>query len=81
MKSCPTGYDKLYNKMSEIIDILYGHDRTVLGFTPLVSCKFESRSWRGARDATLCDKSNLRHVGGFLRVLRFPPPIKMTATI
>jgi hypothetical protein len=25
--------------------------------------------------------SDLRHVGGFLRVLRFPPPIKLTATI
>jgi hypothetical protein len=25
--------------------------------------------------------SDLRQVGGFLRVLRFPPPIKMTATI
>jgi hypothetical protein len=24
--------------------------------------------------------SNLRQVGGFLRVLRFPPPIKLTAT-
>jgi len=25
--------------------------------------------------------SNLRQVGGFLRVLRFPPPIKLTTTI
>ena len=25
--------------------------------------------------------SVLREVGGFLRVLRFPPPIKLTATI
>jgi hypothetical protein len=25
--------------------------------------------------------SDLRQVGGFLRVLRFPPPIKMTTTI
>jgi len=25
--------------------------------------------------------SALQHVGGFLRVLRFPPPIKLTATI
>jgi len=24
---------------------------------------------------------DLRQVGGFLRVLRFPPPIKLTATI
>jgi len=25
--------------------------------------------------------SDLRHVGDFLQVLRFPPPIKMTTTI
>ena len=25
--------------------------------------------------------SDMRKVGGFLRVLRFPPPIKLTATI
>jgi hypothetical protein len=25
--------------------------------------------------------SSLRQVGGFLQVLRFPPPIKLTATI
>jgi hypothetical protein len=25
--------------------------------------------------------SDLRQVGGFLRVLRFPPPIQLTATI
>jgi hypothetical protein len=25
--------------------------------------------------------SDMRQVGGFLRVLRFPPPIKLTATI
>jgi hypothetical protein len=38
---------------------------------------------RGALDTTLCNKvfSNLRQVGGFLRVLWFPPPIKLTATI
>jgi len=32
---------------------------------------------RGVLDTTLL----LRQVGGFLRVLRFPPPIKLTATI
>jgi len=25
--------------------------------------------------------SDMRHVGGFLPVLRFPPPIKLTATV
>ena len=34
-------------------------------------------------DTTLCDKfvSDLRQVGGFLRILRFPPPIKLTTMI
>jgi hypothetical protein len=41
-----------------------------------------TRSWRGVLDTTLCDKvfSNLRQVGGFLQTLRFPPPIKLTAS-
>jgi hypothetical protein len=25
--------------------------------------------------------SDLLHIGGFLRILRFPPPIKLTSTI
>jgi hypothetical protein len=33
-------------------------------------------------DTTLGDQvSDLRQVGGFLRVLRLPPPIKLTITI
>ena len=39
---------------------------------------FESRLYRGVLDKTLCD---LRQADGFLWVLRFPPPIKLTATI
>jgi hypothetical protein len=31
--------------------------------------------------ATIMFVSDLRQVGGFLRVLRFPPPIKVTAHI
>ena len=30
---------------------------------------------------SLIKNSDLRHVGGFLRILRFPPPIKLTCTI
>ena len=42
----------------------------------------ESLSWRGVLDTTLCDKvCDLRQVCGFLRVLQFPPLIKLTATI
>ena len=58
-----------------------GRDRMVVGFTISTYhhyCEFEPRSWRGILDTTLCD---LRQVAGFLWVLRFPPPIKLTATI
>jgi hypothetical protein len=44
------------------------------------SCEFEPCSWRGVLDTTLCDKE-LRQVSGFFWVLRFPPPIKLTAAI
>jgi len=30
---------------------------------------------------TITFVSDLRHVGGFLQIVRFPPPIKLTATI
>ena len=43
-------------------------------------CEFASCSWQGVLDTTLCDKvvSDLWQVGGFLQVLWFPPPIKLT---
>ena len=58
-----------------------GRDCIVVRFTTTsavsvyhhLRCKFESRSWRDVLDTTLCDISDLRQVGGFLRVLRFPP--------
>ena len=49
-----------------------------------LSCEFGPRLWRGVLDTTLSDikcVSDLLEGGGFLRVLRFPPPIKLTATI
>jgi hypothetical protein len=54
--------------------------------TPLSTifhCEFEFCSWLGVLDTTLCDKfvSGLRQIGGFLWILQFPPPIKLTATI
>ena len=58
----------------------------VVGFTS-ASCVVESRSWRGVLDTTLCDKVSVyqwfvaREVGGFLWVLHFPPPVKLTATL
>jgi hypothetical protein len=69
------------------------HDGMVVGFTNTCiistyhhkSCEFESCSWRDILDTTLPDVikfvSDLRQVSGFLQVLRFSPPIKLTATI
>ena len=44
-------------------------------------CEFESRLGWGVQHFVIKFVSDLRQVGGFLRVLRFSPPIKMTATI
>jgi hypothetical protein len=38
-------------------------------------CEIESRSWRGVQHYVIKFVSGLRQVGGFLRALRFPPPI------
>jgi hypothetical protein len=46
-----------------------------------LSCEFEPRSWLGVLDTALCDKVCQWQIGGFLRVLRFPPPTQLTATI
>ena len=66
-----------------------GGDRVVVEFTTtyLISayhrccCEFESRSGRDAQCYVIKCVSDLRQVRGFLLVLRFPPPIKLTATI
>jgi len=48
-----------------------------------LSCEFESRSWRSVLDTTLCDEvcQWLETGHAFLWVLRFRPPIKLTAMI
>jgi len=63
-------------------------DRTVVGFTTTCAisayhhwCEFKSRSGRGVQDYMIKFVSDLRQVGGFLWILQFPPPIKLTATI
>jgi hypothetical protein len=61
----------------------------VVGFTTTYAisdynhwcCELESRSGRGVQHYMIKFVSDLLQVGGFLRVLRFPPPIKLTATI
>jgi hypothetical protein len=65
-----------------------GHDHMVVGFTTTYAnsanhhwcCEFESRSGRGVQHYVIKFVSDLRQVSGFLRVLWFPPPIKLTAT-
>jgi hypothetical protein len=41
-------------------------------------CEFESRSGRGVQYYVIKFVSDLQLVSGFLRALRFPPPIKLT---
>jgi hypothetical protein len=62
-----------------------GRDRMVVGFTTTYAisayhhqcCEFESRSGRGVQHYVIKFVSDLRQVGGFLRVHRLPPPIKL----
>ena len=44
-------------------------------------CDVEFRSGRCVQHYVIKFVSDLRQVGGFFRVLRFPPPINLTATI
>jgi hypothetical protein len=52
-----------------------------IAFKTLKCCEFQSRSGRGVQHYVIHFVSDLRQVGGFLRVLRFPPQIKLTAKI
>ena len=66
-----------------------GRDRMVVGFTIIYAISayhhwcfgFDTRSRRGVQHYVINFVSDLRRVGGYLRVLRFPPPIKLTTTI
>ena len=66
-----------------------GRDRMVFRFTTTYAisayhhwcCEFESQSGRGVQHYVIKFVSDLRQVGGFLRVIRFSLPIKLTATI
>jgi hypothetical protein len=71
------------------VQIRRGRDRMEVGFTTNCAISayhhyrsgFEYRSLRGVLDTTLCDKVCQSFTAGFLRVLQFPPPIQLTATI
>ena len=66
-----------------------GRNGMVVGFTTTYAIiayhhwcyEFESRSGRGVQHYVMKCVSELRQVGGFLWVLQFTPPIKLTATI
>ena len=68
-----------------------GHDCMVIGFTTTYAisvchhlrCEFESRLGEvySIHHYVIKFVSDLRNVGGFLRVLQFPLPIKLFATI
>jgi len=66
-----------------------GPDRMVVGFTSTYAiniyhhwcCEFKSRSGWGVQHYVIKFVSDFRQVGGFLRVIRFPPTIKLTTTI
>ena len=70
-----------------------GRDHMVVGFifitTYVISahhhqrCEFESRSCEvySMQDYVIKFVSDLRQVSGFLRVLGYPPPIKLTTAI
>jgi hypothetical protein len=66
----------------------HGRDRMVVGYTTTYAisayhhrCGFESLPGRGVQHYMIKFVSDLRQAGGFLWVLRFPPPIKLTTTI
>ena len=81
----------MYNVHWEYVIILLtrGRDRIVVGFSTTNAigayhhwcCGFDSRSGRRVQHYVIKFVSDLRQVGDILRVLRFPQPIKLTATI
>jgi hypothetical protein len=63
-----------------LLDVLFN----VVGVFPYfhyTCCEFESQSGRGLQHYVIKFVSDLREFGGFLRVIRFPSEIKLTATI
>ena len=81
---CPLSYHCIVNGRRR-----HGDDRMVVGFTATYAisaydhwcCEFESRSGLGVQHYVIKFVSDLRQVGCFLRILRFPPPIILTPTI
>ena len=53
----------------------------VVSWNHIQDMVLEPHSRHGVHDTTLCDKVTSNRLLSFLRMLRFPPPIKVTATI
>jgi hypothetical protein len=62
------------------IGAVIGGDHMVVGFTTTDAIQTQSGEVYWIQHYVKF-VSDLRQVSGFLRVLRFPPPIKLTATI
>ena len=76
----------MLSKVPQYIRGLRGRYRVEVGFTTTYEirtwcCEFESRAGRGVQHYVITFVSDLRQVGGFLLVFRFPTPLKLTATI
>ena len=82
-------FARLYGRVGILLTCERRRDRTVVRYTTTYvicayhhwSCEFESCSGRGIQHYVIKFDSDLLQVGGFLRALRFLPPIKLTATI
>jgi len=78
-----------FNRSRLLVGGRRDRDRMVVWFTTTYAisayhhwcCEFESRSGRGIQHYLIKFVSDLRQVGGFLRILLFSPPIKLTATL
>jgi len=75
----------IYNKteiiQGDVVVLVVRFTTTYAICAYLQCCEFESRSGRGVQHYVIKYVSDLRQVGNYLRVLRFPPPIKLTATM
>ena len=69
------------NEKHGFVDDLYKQCRRLQSVSITTDVSSESRSGRGVQPYVIKFVSDLRQVGGFLRVLQFPPTKKLTATI
>jgi hypothetical protein len=75
----------MYNRLSVTAVMSFpffsGRNRMVVEFTTTYAISVYHQSRQGVQHYVIKFVSDLRQVGGFLWVLKFPPPIKLTATI